>query len=105
MTLNVGKTYRFRYLDDVYSKADIHYFRLCLENESDSQEFMVRPLTSQLKRTPSYILYCKVISIEDNGFVRLIQDEVCFYKEMYQPYRTYSFVILEELEPTSTGIR
>lgn len=105
MTLNVGKTYRFRYLDDVYSKADIHYFRLCLENESDSQEFMVRPLTSQLKHTPSYILYCKVISIEDNGFVRLIQDEVCFYKEMYQPYRTYSFVILEELEPTSTGIR
>ncbi len=105
MTLNVGKTYRFKYLTDVYTKSDIHYFRVSIADEPESDDYLVRPIASQLKHAPTYPIYCKVHSIEDNGFVHLVQDEMSFYKKIYQPDQPYSFVILEELEPTLSGIR
>lgn len=80
MTLNEGKTYKFRYLADVYSKSDVRYLKVCLADGPDSANYIVRPLASQLKHGPTYPLYCKVLSIEDNGFVHLAQDEMSFYK-------------------------
>lgn len=105
MTLNEGKTYKFRYLADVYSKSDVRYLKVCLADGPDSANYIVRPLASQLKHGPTYPLYCKVLSIEDNGFVHLAQDEMSFYKEIYKPDQAYSFVILEEIDPTPAGVR
>lgn len=105
MTLNEGKTYKFRYLADVYSKSEVRYLKVCLADDPDSADYIVRPLASQLKHGPTYSLYCKVLSIDDNGFVHLAQDEMAFYKEMYKPDQAYSFVILEEIYPTPAGVR
>lgn len=105
MTLNEGKTYRFKYLADVYSKSEVRYLKVCLADAPDSADYIVRPLASQLKHSPTYPLYCKVLSIENNGFVHLIQDEMSFYKEMYKPGQEYTFVVLEEIDPTPAGVR
>lgn len=105
MALKEGKTYRFKYLDDVFSNSEIRYFKVCLAEGPYSADYIVRPLASQLKHSPTYPLYCKVLSIEDNGFVHLVQDEMLFYKEMYKPDQAYSFVVLEEIDPTPAGVR
>lgn len=104
MTLINGKTYKFKYIEDIYTKTETRLFKLHLADENDNSEYLVRPLTSQ-ETTPNYELYCKVINIEDNGYVKLVQDEMAFYSEVYKSNQIYTFTIKEELTPTENGVR